>query len=102
LPVAITLATVLVAGGLLGGNNAAAAKTTWKHYHHRSHHHLHHAKASWRRSSREVSAQHGITCETVRAFVSQVGLAAARAMAQAHGMTKAQEHQARLCLAKRD
>jgi len=40
--------------------------------------------------------------ETVRAFVSQVGLAAAKAMAQANGMTAAQEHRAKRCLASRD
>jgi hypothetical protein len=40
-----------------------------------------------------------ITCETVRAYVSQVGLAQARAMARANGMTAAQEWMASRCLA---
>jgi hypothetical protein len=43
-----------------------------------------------------------ITCETVRAYVSQVGVATAKAMARANGMTAAQERRARQCLATRD
>jgi len=40
----------------------------------------------------------GITCETVRAFVAQVGITQARALAAAHGMTASQERRARHCL----
>jgi hypothetical protein len=40
-----------------------------------------------------------ITCETVRAYVAQVGLQQARAVAVAHGMTAWQERLARRCLA---
>ena len=47
-------------------------------------------------------AEPAITCETVRAYVSQVGLAAAKALARAHGMTPGQERRARQCLASRD
>jgi sulfur transfer protein SufE len=43
-----------------------------------------------------------ITCETVRAYVSQVGLATATAIARANGMTAVQERKARQCLATRD
>ena len=32
-------------------------------------------------------AEPAVTCETVRAYVSQVGLVAAKAIARAHGMT---------------
>ena len=42
-----------------------------------------------------------ITCETVRAYVSQVGLATATAIARANGMTAVQERKARQCLATR-
>jgi hypothetical protein len=42
----------------------------------------------------------GITCEMVRAYVAQVGLISARAIAIAHGMTPAQARQARQCLAE--
>jgi hypothetical protein len=42
-----------------------------------------------------------ITCETVRAYVSQVGLAQAKAIARANGMTPVQEWIASRCLAKR-
>ena len=40
----------------------------------------------------------GISCETVRAFVAQVGLVQARAVALSYGMTASQERQARHCL----
>jgi hypothetical protein len=43
-----------------------------------------------------------ISCETVRAYVSQVGLAKAKAIAWANGMTALQERMARECLARRD
>ncbi len=42
-----------------------------------------------------------ITCEAVRAYVSQVGLAQAKATARANGMTAAQEWLASRCLAKK-
>jgi hypothetical protein len=47
-------------------------------------------------------AEPAITCDTVRAYVSQVGIVGAKAMARAHGMTAAQERRARQCLASRD
>jgi hypothetical protein len=40
----------------------------------------------------------GISCETVRAVVAQVGLVQARALALAHGMTASQERRAKHCL----
>jgi hypothetical protein len=43
-----------------------------------------------------ASAQY--TCEDVRRFVAENGLAQARAKARAAGMTDAQEHQAAQCL----
>jgi hypothetical protein len=42
-----------------------------------------------------------ISCEAVRAYVSQVGLAQAKATARANGMTAAQEWLASRCLAKK-
>jgi len=51
---------------------------------------------------RGTRADSAITCETVRAYVSQVGLAAAKAIARANGMTAVQERRARQCLASRD
>jgi hypothetical protein len=41
-----------------------------------------------------------VNCETVRAYVGQVGLAQATALARAAGMTAWQEWRARRCLAK--
>ena len=51
---------------------------------------------------RAARAEPAITCETVRAYVSQVGVVAAKAMARANGMTAAQERRARQCLASRE
>ena len=44
----------------------------------------------------------GITCETVRAYVSLLGLAQAKAMARANGITPLQERKAAQCLARAD
>jgi hypothetical protein len=46
-------------------------------------------------------AEPAITCETVRSYVSQVGVAAATSMGRAKGMTASQERRARRCLASR-
>jgi hypothetical protein len=43
-----------------------------------------------------------IDCGTVRAYVADVGLVAARTMARAAGMTAGQEWRARRCLARKD
>jgi hypothetical protein len=43
-----------------------------------------------------------INCGTVCAYVAQVGLVQARALARAAGMTSGQEWRARRCLAKKD
>jgi hypothetical protein len=43
-----------------------------------------------------------ISCETVRAYVTQVGLVQAKAQARAAGMTAAQQRRARQCLASKD
>jgi hypothetical protein len=41
-----------------------------------------------------------INCETVRAYVGQVGLVQAKALARAAGMTASQERRARQCFAE--
>ena len=43
-----------------------------------------------------------VDCGTVRAYVAQVGLAQARTLARAAGMTAGQEWRARRCLVKKD
>ena len=48
-------------------------------------------------ASAESKHEH-ISCETVRAFVAQVGVVQARMIALAHGMTASQERRARHCL----
>jgi hypothetical protein len=57
-------------------------------------HHIHHR-------DRASSAHSRISCETVRAYVAQVGLAQAKAMAQAAGMTDSEEREAAQCLEKK-
>jgi hypothetical protein len=55
-------------------------------------HHVHHHREA-------AAASHSrVSCETVRAYVAQVGLAQAKALAQAAGMTETEERQARQCL----
>ena len=69
-----------------------------KPYHgHRSvAHTIHHAN----RSS-EPDSHSAITCEMVRAYVAQVGLAQATAMAQSAGITSSEKDRARRCLAQK-
>jgi hypothetical protein len=43
-----------------------------------------------------------ISCETVRAFVTQVGLKEAKAQARAAGMTAQQERSARQCFVTKE
>ena len=85
---------------VLTASNAAIAKP---HHGHRQvartvHHAktVHHANAS---SARESHS--GITCEMVRAYVAQVGLAQATAMAQSAGITPAEKERAKRCLAEK-
>ena len=49
-----------------------------------------------------VMANSQTTCETVRAYVRQVGFEQAKTQARAAGMTPAQERRASRCLAMRD
>jgi hypothetical protein len=54
-------------------------------------HHSHHRE-------RATTSHSRLSCETVRAYVAQVGLAQAKAMAQAAGMSESEERQAVQCL----
>ncbi len=56
-------------------------------------HHFHHGHGASSSHSR-------ISCETVRAYVAQVGLEQAKAIAQAAGMTQSEERAAAQCLEK--
>jgi hypothetical protein len=49
----------------------------------------------------ESESHSGITCEMVRAYVAQVGLAQAAAMAQSAGITSSEKERARRCLAQK-
>jgi hypothetical protein len=57
-------------------------------------HHSHHR-------DRATASHSRLSCETVREYVAQVGLAQAKAMAQAAGMTESEERQAAQCLEKK-
>jgi len=92
--VTIAVAATLAAVGTISEANARTNG-------HRSHHHSRHHYSHHHHSHKARAVEHsGMTCETVRTYVSQLGLEVARAMARANGMTQAQEHRARLCLAK--
>ena len=56
-------------------------------------HHFHHGE-------RATSSHSRISCEIMRAYVAQVGLAQAKAMAQAAGMTESEARAAAQCLEK--
>jgi len=53
-------------------------------------------------ASPTLAGESQITCDTVRAYVTQVGLVRAKADARAAGMTVAQQRRARQCLGNRD
>jgi hypothetical protein len=58
---------------------------------------------AYQNSSRTARSEPShINCDTVRAYVGQVGLVQAKALARAAGMTASQEQRARRCFAKSD
>jgi fatty acid desaturase len=67
------------------------------------HHHHFYPESPYHRPDREnsVSSHPQITCEMVRAYVAQVGLVQAKALAQSEGITPSQERQAVRCLEKK-
>jgi hypothetical protein len=52
-------------------------------------------------SSADGEAHSGITCDMVRAYVAQVGLAQAAAIAESSGITSSEKERARRCLAQK-
>jgi hypothetical protein len=77
-----------------------AARTV--HHHaslaHRTHL-AHHAEVAHHVANSSGSVSHsGITCEMVRAYVAQVGLAQAAAMAESAGITASEKDRAKRCL----
>ena len=61
----------------------------------------HHANVTPHASANEPVSHAGITCEMVRAYVAQVGLTQAIAMAQSAGITAAEKDRAKRCLAQK-
>ncbi len=70
------------------------------HGHHYGHHYVTRTSHATNRAS-ERESHPGITCEMVRAYVAQVGLAQAVATAQAAGITSSEKERARRCLAEK-
>ena len=60
----------------------------------------HHAYHSSGQAARSESSH--INCATVRAYVGQLGMVQAKALARAAGMTASQERRARRCFAEKD
>lgn len=58
------------------------------------------ARHHFHRGGRATPSHSRISCETVRAYVAQVGLEQAKAMAEAAGMTESEERAAAHCLEK--
>lgn len=71
--------------------------------HHADRHQVdrHHADRHHADRSGERDSHSGITCDMVRAYVAQVGLAQAVAMAQSAGMTSSEKERAKRCLAEK-
>ena len=59
------------------------------------------AKQRYYHPERATTSHPRITCEMVRAYVAQIGLAQAKAMAQAAGMTESEEREAVQCLERK-
>jgi hypothetical protein len=57
--------------------------------------------ASYPAMARPYHGHRHATCEKVRAYVAQIGLAQAVAMAEAAGMTSSEKERARRCLAEK-
>jgi hypothetical protein len=84
---------------------AVSTPSLAKSHHHRlvhraaSHRHVYAEKSHHRAYAEKPAGAHGnITCDMVRAYVAQVGLVQAKAMAQSAGMTVSEEHRAMRCL----
>jgi hypothetical protein len=82
------------------------------HGHHQVAHATHQAKSVAKTAAKTVAktapktaaerdSHSGITCEMVRAYVAQVGLAQAQAMAASNGITSSEKERARRCLAEK-
>ena len=65
----------------------------------RGHHYISRTTHHVNRAS-ESESHSGITCEMVRAYVAQVGMAQAVAMAESAGITSSEKERARRCLQK--
>jgi hypothetical protein len=85
---------------------AVSSPSMAKSHHHHHHvyrsasiHRVHEAKSNHRAYAEKPAGAHAnITCDMVRAYVAQVGLVQAKAMAQSAGMTVSEEHRAMRCL----
>ena len=96
--------TALVMLVLFAASCPSIAKPYHGHRHvaHKTHHAKHTNRTAENTNRTAVREAHsGITCEMVRAYVAQVGLAQATAMAQSAGITASEKARARRCLAEK-
>jgi hypothetical protein len=94
--------TVLLALIVVAVSSPSMAKSHHHHHHgyrSASNHRVHEAKSNHRvHEANPASAHAHITCDMVRAYVAQVGLAQAKAQALAAGMTASEAQRAKRCL----
>jgi hypothetical protein len=96
---------IVTLGSLIACCPAMATSHHGHRYAARTVHHAslaHHANVAHRAGSADERASHaGITCDMVRAYVAQVGLTQAIAMAEASGITSSEKERARRCLTQK-
>ena len=99
--------TVLLALVVAAVSSPSMAKSHYDHHHHhvyrdafRDHHRAYRETSDHHHDygDRPSSSHAHITCDMVRAYVAQVGLVQARAMALSAGMTASEERRAKRCL----
>jgi len=97
--------TALLTLVLLTISHPLIAKPRHSHHHvARTSHHAHHYVARKSQDTDHYGARDSrphVTCEMVRAYVAQVGVGQALAMAQSAGITASEKERARQCLAKK-
>jgi hypothetical protein len=95
----------LLALATIAMSTPSIAKTHRHHHFYReiSRDRVDHRQASRHRVNKEshASTHPQITCEMVRAYVAQVGLVQAKAMALSEGITASEERRAMRCLEKK-
>jgi hypothetical protein len=92
--------TALLAVIVVAVSSPSMAKSHHHHHVYReaSHHRVDREASRHRVAEKPASSHAHITCDMVRAYVAQVGLEQARALAESAGMTTSEERRAKRCL----